>query len=196
MCLLIKVRYSSESGNFVVSLPLFIDAQSIAERLASSLSPHSRMDGSDTDQVDSLLAEIHHNIGCVSTETNDPKGALTHFKVFNQLMMQKPESPGKDKSLAISWNELGNGYMLNEMWMEGLESFKTSISTMKRVDDFQWTDVSFPLVNLGLAYWFTNQLEEASKTLLEGLRHREDAYGVGDKESFMCVLVVPNMTMV
>lgn len=58
------------------------------------------------------------------------------------------------------------------------------------------TDVSFPLVNLGLAYWFTNQLEEASKTLLEGLRHREDAYGVDDKESFMCVLVVPSMATV
>ncbi|KAL9042200.1 MAG: hypothetical protein Q9214_003856, partial [Letrouitia sp. 1 TL-2023] len=179
--------YSSESGNLADSLPLFIDAQSIVEQLRSSFSPPSLMDGGKMEQVDSLLAEIHHNIGCVSTEINDPKGALTHFEVFNNLMIQilNTESPGKDKRLAISWNELGNGYMLSEMWEKGLECFKTSISTMKRVNGFKYTDISFPIVNLGLAYWFTNQLEEASKTLLEGLRHREDTYGVDDKESFI-----------
>ena len=65
-------------------------------------------------QLDSLLAEIHHNCGCVSTETNDPKGTLANFKTFNELMMQEigDGAQGKDKRLAISWNELGNAYML------------------------------------------------------------------------------------
>ena len=92
---------------------------------------------------------------------------------------------GKDKRLAISWNELGNAYMLNEMWGKGEESFKKSISTMQRVDGFKWTDMSFPFVNLGLAYWLTDRLEDAVETLMEGLGHREDVHGVDDKESFM-----------
>ena len=92
---------------------------------------------------------------------------------------------GKDKRLAISWNELGNAYMLNEMWGKGEESFKKSISTMQRVDGFKWTDMSLPFVNLGLAYWLTNRLEDAVETLMEGLGHREAVHGVDDKESFM-----------
>ena len=94
---------------------------------------------------------------------------------------------GKDKRLAISWNELGNAYMLNGLWDKGERSFKRSISTMQRVDNFKWTDVSFPFVNLGLAYWLTDRLEKATETLLEGLGHREAVYGVDDKESFMYV---------
>ena len=140
-------------------------------------------------QLDSLLAEIHHNCGCVSTETNDPKGTLANFKTFNELMMQEigDGAQGKDKRLAISWNELGNAYMLKGMWDKGEESFKRSISTMQRVDDSKCIDMSFPLVKLSLAYWLTDRLEQASETLLEGLRHREAVYGANDKESFMYV---------
>ena len=140
-------------------------------------------------QLDSLLAEIHHNFGCVGTETNDPEGTLAHFKTFNELMLQEigDGAQGNDKRLAISWNELGNAYMLNGLWGQGEESFKRSIATMHRVDDFKWTDVSFPFVNLGLAYWLTNRLGKAIEILLEGLGHREAVHGVDDKESFMYV---------
>lgn len=94
---------------------------------------------------------------------------------------------GKDKRLAISWNELGNAHMLNGMWEKGEECFKRSISIMQHVENFKWTDVSFPFVNLGLAYWLTDRLEKATETLMEGLRYREAAHGVDDKESFMYV---------
>lgn len=144
-------------------------------------------------QLDSLLAEIHHNFGCVGTETNDPEGTLAHFQIFNELMMQEigDGAQGKDKRLAISWNELGNAYMLNGMWDKGEKAFKRSISTMQRVGNFKWTDVSFPFVNLGLAYWLTDRLDKATETLLEGLGHREAVYGVNDKESFMYVPLKP-----
>ena len=143
------------------------------------------------EQLDSLLAEIHHNLGCESTESNDPEGALTHFKVFNHLAIQhsnaKPRT--QNKRLAISWNELGNAYMLNHRYEEGKLAFSTSISIMKDTENFLWTDVSLPFVNMGLAYWLTGQLEDAVNILLEGLGHREAVYGVDDNQSFMYALV-------
>ncbi len=180
-------RYIHECGRSADSPPFFIEAQSIAEALKLSNLNSSDLKRDDTKQLDSLLAEIHHNFGCVGTETNDPKCCLVHFERFNELMMQEigDDVQGNDKRLAISWNELGNAYMLNGMWAKGEESFKRSISTMQRVDNFKWTDVSFPLVNLGLAYWLTDRSEKAIEILIEGLGHREAVYGIDDKESFM-----------
>ena len=182
-------RYIHECGRSADSPPFFAEARHIVETLKASLPQGHNAGKDDTKQLDSLLAEVHHNFGCVGTETNDPKGTLAHFERFNELMMQEigDGAQGKDKRLAISWNELGNAYMLNGMWEKGEESFKRSISTMQRVENFEWTDVSFPFVNLGLAYWLTNRLEEAMKTLMEGLGHREAVHGVDDKESFMYV---------
>lgn len=140
-------------------------------------------------ELDSLLAEIHHNFGCISTETNDPRGTLEHFKIFNELMTREigNGAQGKDKRLAISWNELGNAYMLNGMWEKGEQSFKNSIDIMERVDGFKNIDNSFASVNLGLAYWLTGRLEAANNILIHGLGHRETLYGIDDKESFMYV---------
>ena len=131
-------------------------------------------------------------MGCVSTETNDPKGALIHFKYFNNLMIQRTKAglQVKDKRLAISWNELGNAYMLNEMYELGKEAFETSIRIMRDVEDFQWTDISFPSVNLGLAYWLTGHLKNAMVILSEGIGYREALYGVDDKHSFMYALIL------
>ena len=58
---------------------------------------------------------------------------------------------------------------------------------MKRVDGFNNTDMSFPFVNLGLAYWLTGRFDKAMEVLTEGLSHREAAHGRDDKESFMYV---------
>lgn len=138
-------------------------------------------------EIESLLAEIHHNLGCVSTEINDPTGALTHFEEFNRLAAEDmgSDSQSSHKRLAISWNELGNGYLLNEMHEKGKEAFRKSIIIMKETDGFRSIDVSLPYVNLGLANWLTGQHEDALNILLEGIGHREAAYGIDDKQSFM-----------
>ncbi|KAL8708966.1 MAG: hypothetical protein Q9225_007520 [Loekoesia sp. 1 TL-2023] len=179
-----------ECGRSSDAESIFASAQTIAEKLQSSISePHGPADDRTqaTKDLKALLAEIHHNLGCIGTETNDPSATLQHFQTFNELMMNEigNGAQGKDKRLAISWNELGNAYMLNGLWEKGEESFKKSMETMQRVDGFQNIDNSFARVNLGLAYWLTDRLQDAIDVLLEGLRHREVLYGPDDRESFM-----------
>lgn len=188
-------RYAHESGKSVDSSQYFADAQLIAERLRDSMESNAAQPlprSSSPNHVDSLLAEIHHNIGCVSTETNDPEGTLVHFKIFNHLVAKEAESGAAvmDKRLAISWNELGNAYMLNDMYESGKDAFDKSIGIMKDLEGFQWTDISFPCVNLGLAYWLTGRLKDALGVLLDGIGHREAAYGKDDDHSFMYALTL------
>jgi tetratricopeptide (TPR) repeat protein len=103
------------------------------------------------------------------------------------MMVQKSGHPtkGQDNWLCISWNELGNAYMMNKSWSEGEDCFHKSIESAQQLPDYKPTDASFPYVNLGLAYWLTGRHDEALKTLLEGIGYREAAYGVDDRESFM-----------
>jgi hypothetical protein len=62
--------------------------------------------------------------------------------------------------------------------------FKEAIKAYKSVDGFSPLMLSLPLVNLGLAYWLTENLPEAERVLLEALGERERAFGVDDTESF------------
>jgi tetratricopeptide (TPR) repeat protein len=134
-----------------------------------------------------LLAEIHHNLGCVGTETNDPENALKHFLAFKDIALRQhtEATDGSSFSIAIAWNELGNAWMLNKNWQSGEECFLKSIEFAKAKEGFDPTDVSFPMVNLGLAYWMTSRYSEAVKTIEQGLKDREDKFGRDDKESFM-----------
>lgn len=90
-----------------------------------------------------------------------------------------------DIRLAISWNELGNGRMINKQWDDAIICFKKSIEIQKRQLDFTKISLSFPLVNLGFAYWILGQLEQAEKVCQEALLDRQAAYGIDDGESFM-----------
>lgn len=171
-------------------MPYFDIAQSIVEKLKHCLDNQLMSDSSRSQTIkrlDTILAEIHHNSGCVGSETNDPAGTLKHFKIFNEMMMREigDGAQCQDVRLTISWNELGNPYMMNAMWEQGEECFKRSMSTMKMVDDRSWINMSLPFVNLGYAYLFMGRLEDAEATLLEGLGHREAEYGIDDKNSFM-----------
>ena len=183
-------RFYHECGRSSDAAPMFASAQAIAERLETDLSNEQYIILDRTKaikEVNSLIAEIHHNFGCIGTETNDPSSTLKHFQIFNEMMMRETgnETRRKDKRLAISWNELGNAYMLNGMWKKGEESFKRSINIMQQVDGSKNIDNSFAAVNLGLAYWLTGRYDDAFNIMMEGLGHREVLYGPDDKESFM-----------
>ena len=72
------------------------------------------------------------------------------------------DNKGKDKRLAVSWNELGNAYIMNQMWEMGEGIFLQSRRTLQDLADFTRVLMSLRLVNLGLAYWLMgrSQLRE------------------------------------
>lgn len=171
------------------SQPLFEFAESLCEQARAFLLGGSRSteNGVLLSEIDSSIAELHHNLGCIGTETNQPSFTLRHFQIFNDMIIKKNEGHAKESDhwLSISWNELGNAYMMNKNWAEGEKAFLTSIETSRLQPDFKLVDVSFPYVNLGLALWLQKRDEEANETLLEGLHAREEVYGKDDKDSFM-----------
>ena len=159
-------------------------AQTAAERVKETCL------GSDEDQqvqLDTLLGEIHHNLGCVGTETNEPEKTLRHFQQFKDIISRQQENDQEHHKLplSIAWNELGNAWMLNGEWTKGEDCFKNSIQIAKAVDAEDATNRSFPMVNLGLALWMTHRYDEAAQVILEGLRDRELSFGKDDRESFM-----------
>jgi tetratricopeptide (TPR) repeat protein len=165
-------------------------AENICESLKTRLSKHPEAMSKNSvtfKQLDSILAEIQHNRGCIATEINEPYDALNYHRRFNAMMVQEmgDMSHGNDMRLAISWNELGNAYMLNDDWPSGEECFQKSINLMRQLDNFEEVSISLPVVNLGLAYWLQGRHKEAHDILLDGLKKREQAFGPDDRVSFM-----------
>ncbi|KAH7348146.1 P-loop containing nucleoside triphosphate hydrolase protein [Pyrenochaeta sp. MPI-SDFR-AT-0127] len=182
--------YYHETGRFVESQALIEHAQSVAEAAQSAVSHVRKESGTEKDtaqQLITLLAETHHNLGCIGTESNQPKFALFHFRKFNEMTIAEIDRQRlkTDKRLAISWNELGNAFMMNKMWFDGERCYKKCLQVAQQMPNFAPAQFSFPYVNLGLAYWITERLSEAKQTLEEGLRHRVAAYGQDDHESFI-----------
>ncbi|KAL1638138.1 hypothetical protein SLS58_008975 [Diplodia intermedia] len=152
---------------------------------SSTSSPHAHY----LRDLHASLAEITHNRGCIASETNEPLAALAHFTSFNAMMKAEfdktPQLVQRDMRLAISWNELGNAHMLNRQWARGESCYNRSIDTMRRLAFFNETNLSLPIVNLGLSFWLQGKLDEALDKLFAGLREREKAFGSEDRESFI-----------
>ena len=104
-------------------------------------------------QVSYTLAEITHDRGCIALEVNGPVSALRYHNLFNRMMTKEVETKDthQDMRMAISWNEVGNAYMLNQEWVKGEKEFLELITEMKRLKGFKPTQISLPLANLGLA---------------------------------------------
>jgi len=100
-------------------------------------------------------------------------------------MLKQFGEDGTDLKLAISWNELGNGLMMNKRWEDATECFQRSIDTLRKRPDFTKTALSFPLVNLGFVYWILGRLDDADKICVEALEDRRAAYGLDDSRSFI-----------
>ncbi|KAF2108477.1 hypothetical protein BDV96DRAFT_652728 [Lophiotrema nucula] len=176
-------------GHFLESQSLIETAQITANLVKESYSQAETFQKSpkEVKMLNEIIAETHHNLGCIGTESNQPVFTLKHFTKFNEMMAVEIDEDLQtiDNRLAISWNELGNGYMMNCMWKEGESCFKKSLQIAQRLSSFDPADFSFPYVNLGLAYWLSNRLDDALQTLQEGLHFREAKFGPNDKQSFI-----------
>ena len=138
--------------------------------------------------VEDILSETVHHKGCMALILNRPGDALSCFQTFNTIILEeigRNITKRKTSRLGISWNELGVAYMANQQWEKGEVCFLRALESVKEVENFSKTMMSFPLVNLGMAYWIQNRLDEATKVLTEGLKDREEIYGVDDRNSFM-----------
>ena len=185
-----KPRYRHERGQSADAILYNNMAQSICESLKLRFledSEYADTASTRLQQVSYTLAEINHNRGCIALEVNDPVSALRYHHLFNRMMIKELETreTHQDMRLAISWNELGNAYMLNQEWAQGEKNFLKSITEMKRLKGFKPTQISLPLANLGLAYWLQDKYDLASEALLTGLKDREAEFGVDDRISFM-----------
>lgn len=165
-------------------MPLLLRAQQVVEGVRE----YSDSVGQDkTLRAESLLAEIHHNIGCIGTETNDPDSSLKHFSAFKDTVLKQASRPGADAEklrVPIAWNELGNAWMMKKEWKQAEECFRESIRVATRQEQDP-CNMSFPMVNLGLARLMLGQYEDASEVLSKGLKAREDRYGKDDDVSFV-----------
>lgn len=169
----------------------------LAQRLCDTWGKRLQALGTQTSQPEAeeklrwirdTTAEIWHNQGCIASEINAPDSTFNHFKLFNDILVRDygriPSLYRGDMRLAISWNELGNAYMLKKEWSKGEECFQYSIETMRKLDNFQEIDLSLPLVNMGLSYWIQGRHEEALNILQGGLETREETHGDVDLNSF------------
>ncbi|KAF1810425.1 hypothetical protein P152DRAFT_491441 [Eremomyces bilateralis CBS 781.70] len=165
-------------------------AQTICESLKSfyPLSEGQQKNASPKEcDIDTILAEIHHNRGVIAVEMNRPEEALNHLTKFNDMMKKELDgrSQGKDMRFAISWNQLGVAYMVNDNIEKGEECFIKSIKTMKQLENYRPYLISLPLVNLALVYWLTNRRDDALIALNEGVEARSRFFGPNDRESFI-----------
>jgi tetratricopeptide (TPR) repeat protein len=182
-------RFNHQRGNSIESTKYLETAMDIYETLQTR-----SKDGPQNEDINNtikkMVAEIHHDLGCIATETNQPIAALDHFTAFNKARIEfadgKPQT--KDMSLGVSWNELGNAYMMNEQWNSAADCFLRSMEILKQLESFKKVDLSFPQINLGFSYWLQGRLDEADQILSDILAAREEAYGINDRESFMSVL--------
>ncbi|KAF2502331.1 hypothetical protein BU16DRAFT_612008 [Lophium mytilinum] len=182
------VHRSPDTDSGATSSSLLTRVRSNSANMPQVLAPRAGGRNVISEQeVDAVLAELHHNRGCIATETNCPKDALRHHSLFNTMMIQDFEGrpPGIDWRLGISWNQLGTAKMINELWEEGEDCFRSAILAMHKVDNFKQVWISLPVVNLGQAYWLTNRCERALIILTEGLSYRQAHFGMDDKESFI-----------
>lgn len=141
--------YQHERGKSLEAIVSNNMAQSICESLKLRLleNPDMVQNSSVTfDQLNYSLVEMAHNRGCIALEINEPIDALKYHTLFNDNMVkEKDKKHPDDMRLAISWNELGNAYMLNRNWKKGEECFKTSIEEMKKYGKFKPTTISLPV---------------------------------------------------
>ena len=182
--------YCHERGKSQECEELCVIGQRVCEKLKSFLNEYryrTLKKGVTRQQVDYVLAEIHHNQGCIAAEMNQPELTRMHQGIFNEMMIKEVgfKHPGSDMRLAISFNQIGVAHMINNDWDKGEECFRRSIYEMERLEEYEKFKISLPLVNWASVCWLTGRYKEAEEKLLEGLADRMAKFGKNDCESYM-----------
>lgn len=190
----LKVAYSSrychERGWSLISEDFCNIGQKFCQIMTEAYNQDPSLETEDSPKradLDRILADVYHTKGIAATEMNKPFQALKYLQRFNNMMLKEFGwiAGGTNMRLAISWNQLGVAYMINDNWASGEECFKKSIYCMKQLDNYDPYKISLPLANLAYAYWLTGRFQEAVEALQEGMAYRAQEFGPDDRESFM-----------
>lgn len=104
---------------------------------------------------------------------------------MRQQAFEKSQTP--DLRLAVAYNQIATGWMMSGNFEAAIDACKNSIRVYRSLPEYWKCMESLPTVNLGVAYWLKSDLDNASRTVEEGLRDREEKYGVMDQDSFRYV---------
>ena len=139
------------------------------------------------------LRSCHGKLAGVAAENNLRQESLDHSVIWLSMCLERRTADGHpivDYELGIVYNETGVAYGGIEDWERAAENFIKSMNTMKKVDNYDETMLSWPEPNLGLIYWIQGRYEEAEIVLNEILEIQATAYGVDDTESFKYLLLL------
>ena len=135
-----------------------------------------------------MLRECYNNQGTVANETNDPKGALHYFALWEGMLLDRRAQNGlvvEDAELAIMHQELAIALAFNEDYEAALSRLTNSWKIREKLDDFEETQLIWPVSNLGFIYCEVGCLKEGQEMLEHQLKVQADAFGVDDTRGFM-----------
>lgn len=141
----------------------------------------------DTQPMLDLLRECHNNQGTAANESNDPKGALRHFKTWEKMSLQRRAQDGQvveDYEFGCVYHELGVAYAFNEDYRVATDHFIRCWKIWEKLEDYKETMLLWPVSNLGFIYCELGRLEEAEEMLQHFLKIQAEAVGVDDVETF------------
>jgi hypothetical protein len=138
------------------------------------------------EEFDKWRRIYHHHKGVLALHTNNAVHSLRRFKRFTDLVIDKfGERPsGRDQTLGVGWNELGNAHMQNGNIKEAEQCFVKSIQALKVIEGSRDITLSMPLINLAFTYWLSGRLDDADATFKVAYDQRVQAYTRDDKTSF------------
>ena len=175
-------------GRFEETIPLLY----LAEIMCDSLEKERPRDISAqyllNDQLAVLRRTMTYERGVRALHINEPEISLINMKAFNKAVREsyKDVIPGgKDQTLGVSWNELGNAFLQNNDGLEAEKCYLESKNCLGALEGATHISVSMPLINLGFASWIQGRLGEADEAFCQALKDRENEYGIDDKVSFV-----------
>jgi len=131
------------------------------------------------------LGDALCTLGSIAAETNDIKATLRHNEGFLATCLRMAKDAGaEDERLGVAYNQMSVAWTANKDYGKAMTSLHNAITVYKNLTNYTPLMTTFPLVNLGLAYWLQGDLDKASEVLERGLNDRETILGAMDKTSF------------
>lgn len=175
-------------ADFMETPNLLEMGESMCEALQKGNEEAHITDSELNEQLQTLRRVVYFHRGSLFLHTNKPGESLTNLREFNNMLRERfgdTVSSGKDLSLGVSWNELGNAILQNNDGKGAQECYIKSIDALAALDGATRISITMPLINLGFAYWVQGRLDEAAATFQGALEDREKEYGADDKGSFV-----------